>query len=206
MTVAGNIYGVVLNDAAERERLAPQFHEKPYGAPPAAPVVYMKPLSALARGSVEVPAATGLVAATTMAFLIARDTGKIAEGGVAACLGAAALALDLSAPAASYYRPAVAQKNGDGRLALGAFTAPAMPETIRLLADGRPIHEWPLDRLARPLETLVADLGAFLTLKAGDVLLVGLPGDAPIIRPGQALRVEADGLPSLAIATTGERA
>lgn len=206
MTVAGNIYGVVLNDAAERERLAPQFAEKPYAAAPRAPVVYMKPLASVATGTVGVPAATGLVASTTVAVLIARDTGKVAESDVTACLGGMALALDLSLPAASYYRPAVAQKNGDGRLALGSFAAPALPERIRLLADGTLIHEWPLDRLFRKVDTLVADLGAFLTLKAGDVLLVGLPGDAPVIRPGQHLRVEADGLPALEVTTMEEPA
>lgn len=206
MTVAGNIYGVVLNDAAECARLAPQFREKPYGGPPQAPVVYMKSLSSLARGAIEVPLGTGLVAATTVAILLTRDTARVSESGVAACLGAAALALDLSIPAESYYRPAVAQKNGDGRLALGAFAAPSMPGSIRLLADGKPVHQWSLDRLVRPLEKLVADLGAFLTLKAGDVLLVGLPGDAPVVQPGQILRVEADGLPALEIATIGESA
>lgn len=206
MTVVGNIYGVVLNDAAERERLVPQFHEKPYGAPPLAPVVYMKPLSSLARGTVAIPAETGLTASTTLAVLIARDTGRVAESGVASCLGGVALALDLSVPATSYYRPAVAQKNGDGRLALGEFTAPAMPGAIRLLADGKLVHEWSLDRLVRPLETLVADLGAFMTLKAGDVLLIGLPGDAPTVQPGQSLRVEADGLPAIELATIGEDA
>ena len=206
MTVAGNIYGVVLNDAQERGRLASQFDEKPYAKPPVAPVVYMKPRSSLARASVAVPADTGLTASTTLAVLIARDTGGVSESEVAACIGAMALALDLSLPSESYYRPAIAQKNGDGRLALAEFAAPAMPGAIRLKADGRPIHEWTLDRLVRPLERLVADLGAFLTLKAGDVLLVGLPGDAPVIRPGQSLRVEADGLPALDIATTGEQA
>lgn len=206
MTVAGNIYGVVLNDAQEREHLAPQFDEKPYAKPPVAPVVYMKPLSSLAHDAVQVPADTGLVAATTLAVLIARDTGGVDEDGVAACLGGTALALDLSLPAASYYRPAVAQKNGDGRLAFGDFVAPVVPDAISLFADGDLIHQWSLDRLVRPLSRLVTDLGAFLTLRAGDVLLVGLPGDAPVVRPGQSLRVEAEGLPALAVATRGESA
>lgn len=205
MTLAGNIYGVALNDAAERTEIAAQFDEKPYAAPPRAPVVYMKPLASLATGPVAVPEG-GLTASATLALLIARDTGGVAESGVADCLGGAALALDLSVPASSYYRPAVAQKNGDGRLALGAFTAPALPTSIRLLADGEAIHEWPLDRLVRKPATLIADLGAFLTLKAGDVLLIGLPGDAPLIHRGQRLRIEAEGLPMLDVVTTGEAA
>lgn len=205
MTVAGSIYGVVLNDVAERDRLAPRFEDKPYLRPPVAPVVYMKPLAALARGPIGVPEG-GLTAAATVAVLIARDTGGVGRHGVDACIGGAALALDLSLPSESYYRPAVAQKNGDGRLALGAFAAPAAPASIRLLADGGTIHEWSLDRLARPIETLIAELAAFMTLRAGDVLLVGLPGDAPVIRAGQSLRVEGQGLPALDVVTTGEAA
>lgn len=203
MTLAGNIYGVVLNDTAERADLAPQFAEKPYSAPPRAPVVYMKPLASLATGPVAVPAG-GLTASATLALLVARDTTLVSESDALACLGGAALALDLSVPTSSYYRPAVAQKNGDGRLALGAFAAPAIPAAIRLLADGAVIHEWSLDRLHRQPAALIADLGAFLTLKAGDVLMVGLPGDAPVIRAGQTLRLEADGLPPLDVATAGE--
>lgn len=204
MTLAGNIYGVVLNDMPERERLAPQFDEKPYAAAPQAPVVYIKPLASIVAGPVAVPPG-GLVASTTLALLVSRDTGGADESDVFSRLGGAALALDLSLPAASYYRPAVAQKNGDGRLALGAFAAPTVPTSIRLSADGAVIHEWSLDRLHRQPGALVAELGAFLTLKAGDVLMIGLPGDAPVVRAGQTLRIEADGLSPLDVTTTGER-
>lgn len=204
MTLTGNIYGVVLNDAPERERLAPQFDEKPYATPPRAPVVYMKPLASVVTGPVAVPAG-GLVASATLALLVARDTGEVDEAEVFSRLGGAALVLDLSLPASSYYRPAVAQKNGDGRLAIGAFTALTVPASIRLLADGEVIHEWSLDRLHRQPAALIAELGAFLTLKAGDVLMIGLPGDAPQVRAGQALRIEADGLPPLDVTTTGEQ-
>lgn len=204
MTLAGNIYGVVLNDTRERERLAPQFDEKPYAAPPRAPVVYMKPLASVVTGPVAVPPG-GLTAAATLALLVSRDTGGANEADAFSRLGGAALVLDLSLPASSYYRPAVAQKNADGRIALGAFAASAVPKTIRLLADDTVIHEWSLDRLHRQPGALIAELGSFLTLKAGDVLLIGLPGDAPLAHAGQKLRVEAEGLPPLDVTTTGER-
>lgn len=204
MTLAGNIYGVVLNDTPEREVLAPQFAEKPYAAPPSAPVVYMKPLASVATGPVAIPP-DGLVASATLALLVARDTTAVSEADALARLGGAALVLDLSLPASSYYRPAIAQKNGDGRIALGAFAAPIVPASIRLYADGAIVHEWSLDRLHRQPGQLIADLGAFLTLKAGDVLLIGLPGDAPLVQAGQTLRIEADGLPPLDVLTTRER-
>lgn len=203
MSIAGNIYGVVLNDRDERAQLAGEFEEKPYAASPRAPVVYMKPLSSLVRGPIPLPAEGGLVASTTLAVLFARDAARLAPQDVSPCIGAMAVALDLALPAASYYRPAVAQKNGDGRLAIGGFAAPCRPSAIRLLANESSLHEWSLDRAVRPLETLVADLSAFMTLKAGDVLLIGLPGDAPMIHAAGSLRVEAGGLPSLSLAISG---
>lgn len=203
MTVAGNIYGVVLNDLNERKLLANAFDEKPYLAPPKAPVVYMKPLSSLASGPIIVPPSGGLFASTTIAVLIARDTGGATPNIIASCIGGVALALDLALPATSYYRPAIAQKNGDGRLAIGKFVAPPLPGSIRLLADGKTIHQWSLERMARPIEALILDLADFMTLKAGDVLLVGLPGDAPTVSANVSLQVEADGLPTLDVTTIG---
>lgn len=197
MTIPGHIYGVVLNDKAELEALAPQFDARPYAAPPKAPVVYMKPRAAIARGPVAVHPGETLSAAPTIALLFARDAARCSTGTALDCVGAACLAIDLSLPQASYYRPAVGQKNRDGFLALGDWAPPRLPDTIETLADGRAAHSWQLGRLLRDPATLIADLSSFMTLRAGDVLLVGLPGDAPQVSAGQALTVSAPGLPSL---------
>lgn len=199
MIPSGHIYGVALNDRLERDRLASAFQEKPYGAPPIAPIVYMKPAAALARGPVRVAAGTQLVAAPTIALLFARDASRIAADQVQAHLGAAALALDLSLSLSqtSYYRPAIAQKNGDDFLVLGDAGAVDLPDTIRTFIDGAPVHSWSLDRLWLPVADLVAQLSLFMTLRAGDILLIGLPGDAPVVKPGQAIRAEADGLAAI---------
>lgn len=194
---AGNIYGVALNDRAEREMLAEAFGEKPYAAPPQAPVVYMKPRVCLNAGTVALAPGEELVAAPTLAVLLGRAATRIAAAEALAHVGAVCLAIDLFRPQASYYRPAVAQKNGEGFLPLGGFVHVALPCEIRTVVDGREAHRWTLDRLVRPVATLISDLSAFMTLQAGDLLLVGLPGDAPSVRAGQAIRVEADGLPTL---------
>jgi 5-oxopent-3-ene-1,2,5-tricarboxylate decarboxylase / 2-hydroxyhepta-2,4-diene-1,7-dioate isomerase len=196
MTVAGNIYGVVLNDRAELDRLAPQFAEKPYLAPPVAPVVYMKPLSSIVRDAVALGNGE-VVCAPTLALLIALDaTGRTAEDALD-CVGAVALALDLSVPELSFYRPAIAAKNGDGFLALGEWQAPCFPAEIGTAVDGKQVHRWGLARLLRSPAVLLSALSQFMTLRAGDVLLVGLPGDAPHASAGQSLVIEANGLPDL---------
>lgn len=193
MSVAGHIYGVILNDRWELDRLTPQFADAPYSSPPQAPVVFMKPRSSVALGPVRVQRGQALVASTTVALLIHRDVARQSARGALDCVGAACLALDLSLPQKSYYRPAIAQRNADGFLALGDWVEPAIPSSISLRVDDAPAHLWSLDRLVRPAAELLAELSAFMTIRAGDVLMIGLPGDAPVIQGDQAIRVEADG-------------
>ena len=200
MICKGHIYGVILNDREERVRLAQAFQEKPYLAPPAAPVVYMKPAVTLSRGPVRLEPGRSAVAGATVALLIARDTTGVSAQEAMECVGAASLAIDIAYEQADYYRPAIAQRNADGFLVMGQWRAPALPEQIRTFVDGRVAHDWPLDRLVRTPGQLIADISAFLTLRAGDVLLAGLPGDAPDVQPGVDLRVEADGFePAIAL-------
>lgn len=194
MSCSGHIYGVILNDRDERTRLAPAFDDKPYQSPPKAPVVYMKPATALASGSTGLKPGTSLVAAATLALLIERDTTGVDAAGALDRVGASALAIDLSYPEATYYRPAVAQRNADGFLALGEWGWPMIPDRISTHVNGQMAHTWSLDRLVRPVPQLIADISAFLTLRAGDVLLVGLPGDAPQVQAGQTLFAQAEGV------------
>jgi 5-oxopent-3-ene-1,2,5-tricarboxylate decarboxylase/2-hydroxyhepta-2,4-diene-1,7-dioate isomerase len=47
------------------------------------------------------------------------------------------------------------------------------------------------------MDRLIADIGEFLTLLPGDILLVGEPHDAPLAQAGDRVRVKIDGLPAL---------
>lgn len=198
MSVYGDIYGVVLNDRDELARLEPEFSEKPYQAPPQAPVVYMKPRSSVATGPVGMRPREKVIASATLALSFARDATRCSPESAMDHVGALALALDLSYPKKDYYRPAVAQQNADGFLALGQWAPPrSLPETIETKCGNAVCHSWTLDRLARDPATLIADLSAFMTLRAGDILLVGLPGDAPLVNAANWLQISADGLPTL---------
>jgi 5-oxopent-3-ene-1,2,5-tricarboxylate decarboxylase/2-hydroxyhepta-2,4-diene-1,7-dioate isomerase len=204
--ISGNIYGIVLNDRNELEQLGPSLSGKPYLAPPSAAVVYQKPSSSIARGPISVPP-EGLVAAATVSLLFSRDAVRLGSADVASCIGACALAVDMFTANSSYYRPAIANRNADGRLILGDFVRPGLPAAITLSSDGVLIHEWQLSRLARDANQLVADLSQYLGFKAGDVLLIGLPGDAPLVHAGQELRIEGTPLPAITAHTVqGESA
>jgi 5-oxopent-3-ene-1,2,5-tricarboxylate decarboxylase/2-hydroxyhepta-2,4-diene-1,7-dioate isomerase len=191
--IAGAVYGVVLNDQAQIAALGEQLREPPYGRPPVAPVMYIKPRTCIRTFGAATPVAAELgelEAAATLGLLF-DDRGGI---------GAACLALDVSEPHASYYRPAIRQRCRDGFLPLGAATAfsEAMASTeILTRVNGRIAHRWSLDRLVRDIPTLIADIGSFMTFQPGDLLLAGLAGDAPKVRVGDRVEVEAAGLPTL---------
>ncbi|WP_326523862.1 fumarylacetoacetate hydrolase family protein [Sphingomonas sp.] len=204
--IVGNIYGVVLNDQRQLGRLAPLFGEKPYGKPPGAPVVYMKPRSATNGGPIRIAADTVLHAGATLGLLFGRDATRVSEAEAFGHVAATCLAIDLMMPADSYYRPTIAQRNGDGFLPLGEFSAPALPDAIDTAVDGQNVDRLPLDQLARSVPALVAELSEFMTLQAGDLLLVGLSGDAPNVRAGQEVTVTADSFPPLSIAIERLRA
>lgn len=197
MSVPGTIYGVVLNDLAERDALAGDFGEKPYAAPPRAPVVYIKPRSSVSQGVVRIGAGQEVRVAATIGLLFSRDASMVSEADALGHVGAACLALDVSYPQANYYRPAIAQLAVDRFLPLGAFGAPELPSRLVARISGAGAHEWSLDRLVRSPAKLVADLSQFMTLRAGDLLLVGLPGDAPLVGAGSRLTVAGGSLPPL---------
>jgi 5-oxopent-3-ene-1,2,5-tricarboxylate decarboxylase/2-hydroxyhepta-2,4-diene-1,7-dioate isomerase len=199
--IAGTVYGVVLNDRAQLAARAAGFHQDPYKAPPVAPVLYIKPRACFRTGGAAVPVPAELKAveiAPTVALLLSRDLSRGVAGQVQSAIGAACLALDVCELHDSYYRPAIKQRCREGFLPLGEFAPlPSLTSDIVTFIDGREAHRWSLSRLARSIEDLLIDVSAFMTLGAGDVLLVGLPGDAPRATAGQQVRVDMQGLPSL---------
>lgn len=199
----GTAYGVALNDHAERAARAAAFQAPPYNAPPQAPVIYIKPASCLTSGVAKLTLPVGettLKLSPTIALFFGRAS---TEGGLKA-VAATALALDVSLPGGDDYRPDIARRCRDGFLPLGEFGDATIPDEIVTFVDDVMVHRWSLSRLVRDPATLVADLSAFMTLRAGDLLLVGLPGDAPLAHAGQHIRVEAQNMASLSTLLVGD--
>ena len=198
---SGTAYGVALNDAALVAQWDSAFSAAPYKAPPRAPVLYVKPRSCFSVGGAAIPLPPDVPrvqVAATVGLLFARDLCRVRPEAVRASVGAACLALDVSEPCDSYYRPPVRQQCRDGFLPMGRFAAlPDVFADIVTEIDGVEVHRWSLERLLRPLERLAADVSAFMTLGAGDLLLLGLAGEAPTASAGQSIRISSLGLPAL---------
>jgi 5-oxopent-3-ene-1,2,5-tricarboxylate decarboxylase / 2-hydroxyhepta-2,4-diene-1,7-dioate isomerase len=148
-------------------------------------------------------------AAATLGLLFHRDARRVTAGDALGHVGGICLALDISEPQESYYRPAVRQRCRDGFLPLGnltEFTPGLLNGDIETRVDGEVAHTWSPKRLVRDAATLIADISQFMTLAAGDLLLIGLPHDAPRLAGGNHVTVSAPGLPGLSVQLRGEPA
>src|SRR5271168_5292211 len=138
---SGAAYGVALNDQRQLTGLGRALDAPPYSAPPKAPVLYIKPRNCFsfdAAPTVLPPDLETVQVAATIAMLFVRDLTRAWPDDVWSAIGAACLALDVSEPIDSFYRPAIRQQCRDGFLPLGDF-AP-VPESwgeIVTTLDGR---------------------------------------------------------------------
>lgn len=200
----GTVYGVLLNFRAEVEALAPQMSQPPYRAPPQAPVLYVKTANTWSpHGSaIAVPAKVPEVeVGATIGMVIGADSDV--EGFV--------LMNDLSIPHASFFRPPVKFKCVDGFLGIG----PAMRDAqevadpaqfrLELRIDGELRQSVDFSQTVRSAAQLLAEVGSFMTLAHGDVLMLGCDAGRPLARPGDRIEISAPGFETLLNTLVGEQ-
>ena len=193
----GTVYGPLLNFRREWDVWAPRMTQDPYKAAPEAPVLYVKSANTFNPGGA----------------LLLQD--GITEVDIGATLGvvigddqrpaAAVLLNDWSVPHASYYRPPVKFRCRDGFLGVGEPRSWADLDVaglqLHVLCNGQPVQTVDFAQLQRPLARLLEEVNAFMTLQAGDVLMLGtdcLPdGSRPRARAGDTVRIEAEGFAPL---------
>ena len=210
--IAGTIYGVALNDREQCARLAAAFESPPYNKPPRKPVLYIKPRNCLMGDAGRIPLPSDLShieAAPSLALLIGRDTARVAPQAALDHVAGTCLALDIGEPGTGYYRPPVRQRCRDGFLRLGTMV-PFQPDilsgAIDIAVNDKNIGHWPLSRLVRGAARLIAEVSSFMTLAAGDLLLTGLPQDAPCLADGDRMAVQLGNLPPLSARVCREAA
>jgi len=197
------VYGVVLNHPCALEGLGARLEQPPYQAPPKGPVMYVKPRNTWVNSGSDVVLPAGEPAielGATLALVMGVGASKLMVEDALAAVAGCQLALDLSLPHDSYYRPAIREKCFDGSCVLGALQA-SMPEldtlSIQTRVDGRQVDEWRIHELLRSPAQLLAQITAFMSLNPGDRLLVGVKWQAPQAKAGDVVTVQASGLPAL---------
>jgi 5-oxopent-3-ene-1,2,5-tricarboxylate decarboxylase/2-hydroxyhepta-2,4-diene-1,7-dioate isomerase len=201
--IAGTIYGAALNDRDQVASLAAAFEKPPHNTPPRRPVLYIKPRNCLMGDSGVIPLPSDwacVEAGPTLGLLIGRDASRVEPGTAFDHVAGVCLALDIGEPDAGFYRPPVQQRCRDGFLRLGpmaAFDPGVLEGNLETRVNDVAVHAWSPRRLLRDAASLIAAVTGFMTLAAGDLLLIGLPHDVPRLRDGERITVSAEGLPRL---------
>lgn len=211
--VDGAAYGVILNTHAERAAMVAALSQPPYGAPPKAPVLFMKPVNTFADPGAAVSTPSGardIEVRGDLALVIDADACRLTLDNALAHVGGFTLAIDLSLPQADYYRPAIRERCRDGFLPLGPWVTPRPdapdPDAleIEVRVDGRVRARYGTADLVRPVARLLVDVTEFMTLRAGDILLVGAAPAPVLANPGANITIEARGLGALSCRLVAE--
>jgi len=204
--LSGVVYGTLLNDPATLAALGDAVHAAPYKAPPKAPVLYLQPRHTLAgcAAEVAVPAEGGVLEiGATLGLVIGRTACRVTEADALAHVAGGVLVADLCIPHSAFYRPSVRLRARDGSCVLGPVVATlagmsdpnAVELTVRV--DGETVQTVRLSGMVRSAARLLQDVTEFMTLRPGDVLLLGLAEGAPQVRAGRRFEVEAPGVAAL---------
>ena len=199
------VYGVLFNDRATVTRLSPQFDSAPYKAAPKAPVLYIKPRNtfAAADAAVAVPAEPGEVRLdATIGLVIGKSATRVSVDDALSHVAGFVVVSDVTLPHENYYRPAIRQRDRDGfcpisRLFNDEAGFDLDNATLSILINGERAYERSFANLVRPASQLIADVTEFMTLAAGDVLLLGPGEGSPIARPGDSVLINVPGLGEL---------
>ena len=197
--VEGTVVGALLNYRDELDALGDALTAPPYQAPPEAPILYLKPANTrIGHGhDVVLPAdVDGVWAGACLGVVISRTATRVPVLRAADFIAGYTIVNDLTVPHASYYRPAIRHKCRDGFCPMGPWTvdrddvpdADALDITVRI--NGEIKQRANTSTLVRPVAQLLADVTAFMTLEAGDVLLVGMPENPPLARAGDRIDID----------------
>jgi 5-oxopent-3-ene-1,2,5-tricarboxylate decarboxylase/2-hydroxyhepta-2,4-diene-1,7-dioate isomerase len=204
--LSGAVYGVLLNHATALAELGAKAALPPYGAPPRAPVLYIKPRNTLALtgSTVEIPAGVcELEAGACLGLVIGRTACRVSAAEALDHVAGFLIVNDVSVPHETFYRPSIRYKARDGFCPLGPAVAARgrVPDPdaliLRTHVDGVLVQTATTADLVRSTARLLADVTDFMTLSPGDVLAVGAARPAPRVRAGQRVDIGAAGLGTL---------
>ena len=198
---SGTVYGTLLNFRGEIAALSAQMTQPPYKAPPRAPVLFVKTANTWSASGAPVP--------------VPAHVPQVEVGAtIAIVMGSAAgveyvLMNDISVPHASFFRPPVKFKCLDGFLGVGAQRVrpgPAFDVTklkLEVRINDQLCQTVDFSHMVRSATQLRADVAEFMSLREGDVLMLGsdcLPGGGrPLARVGDRIDISVPGVPAFGI-------
>ncbi|UUX97112.1 fumarylacetoacetate hydrolase family protein [Aquabacterium sp. J223] len=201
--LSGTVIAALLNDPAQLDALGKAAHEPPYKAPPKGPVLAVRPRHTLAADGDDLVVPDGeeaLTVGASLGVVVGRTVCRADDAAAMGCVAGYVMAAEVAVPLASHYRPAVRFIARDGYCPLGTRVVPAealpQPESlaVRIEVDGTPVLTGTTGGRLRGIARLIADVSDFMTLRPGDVLLLGAGHGAPRVRAGQTVTLHIDGV------------
>ena len=204
-TPQGTVYGTLLNFRREWDLWSPRMTQDPHKAAPHAPVLYVKTANTFGPAGQDLLLQDGVREVdigATLGLVIGAQTQ----------VAGAVLLNDWSVPHTSYYRPPVKFRCRDGFLGLPLqLTTGQVADwaalQIEVRRNGEHVQSVDLRELVRDMPTLLGDVGEFMTLQPGDVLMVGTDcladGSRPRAQAGDRVEISAPGFASVTTTVRG---
>lgn len=191
----GTVYGTLLNFRREWDLWSARMTQDPHKAAPKAPVLYVKTANTFC------PAGQDLLLQDGVSEVDIGATLGLVIGAQAQVVGAV-LMNDWTVPHTSYYRPPVKFRCRDGFLGLPQQIKPGQVQDwaalqVAVRRNDEVMQILDLREMMRGIPQLLADVGEFMTLQPGDVLMVGTDcladGTRPRAKAGDRVEISAPG-------------
>lgn len=201
--ISGTLYGTLLNYKGAYEALLPEMTKEPYKNEPKAPILYIKPKNTFISYGKPIPLPEHeekLEMGAALGIVIGKTVKKVSEQDALDYVYGYTVVNDVSIPHESVHRPAVKEKARDGFCPVGPWItlkdSVQDPNDlhIKVSINGDVVQENSTRNLIRPVEKLLANVTEFMTLYKGDVLLVGVPENAPLAKENDHVKIEIEGV------------
>ncbi|MCW5640531.1 MAG: fumarylacetoacetate hydrolase family protein [Rhodoferax sp.] len=204
----GTVYGCLLNFRREWRQLGERMAQPPHKAAPQAPVLYVKTANTWSASGTAITLPTGadaVLVGASVALVMGPRQWQPDAGRALPTVAAHVLVNDLELPGGTYFRPAVKTKCVDGFLGLGAHAVTPADAgdparfVLELRINGDLRQTIRFDDLVRDAATLVRDVDAFMSLREGDLLLLGCDADRPTAHAGDHIEIALAGQPAFGV-------
>ena len=196
------VVGCLLNFQGAWKAMEPAMHQDPHFKPPQHAVLYLKPTNTF-RGPGDAivlpPGVDEVEVGATLGVVIGAPASRVTESEAMRFVAGYVPVNDVTVPHTKVLRPPIKQKCRDSfcpigeQVAAGGVGDPGALQ-IRAYVNGELKATRSTRDLLRPVPRLLAEVTEFMTLEAGDILLVGVPEDMPLARAGDTVAVEIEGV------------
>ena len=196
------VVGPLLNFRGAWQAMEPAMQREPHFKPPKHVVLYLKPANTFSGDgdAIVLPAGVDQVqVGATLGVVIGAPAARVGEAEAMDFVRGYVSVNDVTVPHTAVLRPPIKQKCRDTFCPIGAEVPAARiadsgAVEIRAYVNGELKATNTTSNLIRSVPKLLAEVTEFMTLEAGDILLVGVPENVPVARAGDRVAVEIVGV------------